>query len=137
MGGVVCFMRQNHYKHSSSGAKKVQACPHSLSRLASLAIPRALPLLPPPAVLWDSVTENTTLLELMGMQPLLPHHSRLPLGLDLWQGLCYERTMRPYFSLTQAGCFSLHHCSLEAEIRMERTHCSPSRPDLPYEARPP
>ena len=128
-GGVVGLIEQNHRKHSSSGAEKVQACPHSLSGSASFALPRALPLLPPLAVLWDSssrpwpMTENTALLELMGMQPLLAHHSRLPLGLGLWQRVSCGRTMGPYFSLlTQEGCFSLHHCSSEPEISMERTH---------------
>lgn len=42
-----------------------------------------------------------------------------------------------FLLLTQAGCLSLHHCSSEPEVRIERNCCSlQARPALPSRAQP-
>lgn len=73
------------------------------------------------------------------MQPLLTYHSRLPLGLDLWQDLCYGRTMGPYFLLlTQAGCLSVY-ITIPQNQRLEWRGTAitlPARPALPSWAQP-
>lgn len=61
---------------------------------------------------------DTSLPELTGMQPLLAYHSRLPLGFDLQQALCYKRTLEPSFLLLiQAGCVYIRSQFLSLLLR--------------------
>ena len=140
-----------HCDFSNSGTKEVRAYnPSSLEKMGMLREPCPPPTHPltlplysgSPGFRFQTLTANTSLPELMEMQPLLAYHSRLPLGFTFWQDLCRGRTMELYFSpplLTQAGCVYILPVSVyittpppEPDITTERTCCSlPARPPLP------